>query len=616
MDTDNSELKSWGGDRKSLVSLSTCLGGLQGILQTNDLVYEIEPKRLSTTFEHFIYKVDSEETQLPPMRCGVTDEEIARQLNFQESANFTLMQSGYEGWWTHRRLLELAVVVEHNRYLHHRSNTTAVQYEVLLVVNAVDNFLRSLDVDVVLMGLEVWTVRNPVPIDTIEDLLNEFCKWKRTGFSDRIPHDVTHLFVKRSYGITVGLAYLRTVCKGLFNCGVDSFMNDNVYSFAYTVSHEIGHNLGMDHDGPTCTCGHKTCIMSPTKGSATRFSNCSYAYFMDIMDTLARKNCLYISSNAGNIFTLARCGNSVVEEGEECDCGSLHLCMKDPCCESNCTLSAGAACASGLCCKDCQILPTGGVCRQEENDCDLPEWCNGTSYHCPEDVYVQNGMPCKGGGYCYEKRCNNREQQCRNIFGKKAKSANQSCYTEINTQGDRFGNCGLMNSIYLKCRISHTLCGRIQCDNVTELPLLRNHSTVHWTQFNGATCWGTDYHFGMTIPDIGDVKDGTECGEEHVCIQRKCVHRSLLVTSCSPETCNLKGVCNNRQHCHCNTEWDPPFCLERGSGGSIDSGPPPEKTIRLNLYYLHLFWLVLFILLLCLVILAFLTRRRTDKSKE
>ncbi|XP_005882755.1 PREDICTED: disintegrin and metalloproteinase domain-containing protein 20-like, partial [Myotis brandtii] len=453
------------GDPESLVALSTCLGGLQGILTTNDIVYEIEPKRRSTTFEHLLYMIKSKTQLLPPMKCGLTDEEIARQLKFQESANFTLMQSGYEGWWTHNRLLELAVVVDHNRYLHHQSNTTAVQYEVLLVVNGVAKFLSSLDVDVVLMGIEVWTKRNPIPIDTILVLLEGFCIWKRTGFIDRIPHDVAHLFIKRDYGITVGLAYLKTVCKSYASCGVDSFMNDDVYDFAYIVSHEIGHNLGMDHDGPTCTCGHKSCIMFPEKASATRFSNCSYADFMDMMDTIARKNCLYVSSNTGNIFTLARCGNSVVEGGEECDCGALHLCMKDPCCESNCTLSPGAACASGLCCKDCQILPTGEVCRQEENDCDLPEWCNGTSYHCPEDVYLQNGIPCKGGGYCYEKRCNNREEQCRNIFGKKAKSANQSCYKEINIQGDRFGNCGLMNSTYLKCDISDTLCGRIQCEN-------------------------------------------------------------------------------------------------------------------------------------------------------
>ncbi|XP_059555491.1 disintegrin and metalloproteinase domain-containing protein 25-like [Myotis daubentonii] len=594
------------GDPESLVTLSTCLGGLQGILQTNDIVYEIEPKRLSTTSEHFIYKVDSEETQFLPMRCGVTDEEIAQQLKFQESANFTLMQSGYEGWWTHRRLLELAVVVDHNRYLHHRSNTTAVQNEVFLVVNGVDDFLHSLDIDVVLMGIEVWTEKNLITINTIRGLLNEFSTWKITSLNNRIPHDVAHLFVKHDFGITVGLSYIGRVCDFRFNCGVDSFMSDSLYDFAYIVSHEIGHNLGMDHDGPTCACGHKACIMFPEKANATRFSNCSYAYFMD---TIARRNCMYVSLNTRNIFTLPRCGNSVVEEGEECDCGALHLCMKDLCCESNCTLSAGAACASGLCCKDCHFLPTGEVCRQEKNDCDLPEWCNGTSHHCPEDVYLQNGMPCKGGGYCYEKRCNNREEQCRNIFGKEAKSANQSCYTKMNTRGDRFGNCGFKYSRYVKCDISDTLCGRIQCDNVIQIPLLRDHSTVHWTQLNGATCWGTDYHFGMTIPDIGDVKDGTECGTEHVCIQRKCVHRSLLVTSCSPKTCNLKGVCNSRQHCHCNSEWDPPFCLKKGSGGSIDSGPPPgrkENETHQGKSYLLLFGVVpLLILLICWLFFLF-----------
>ncbi|XP_059555492.1 LOW QUALITY PROTEIN: disintegrin and metalloproteinase domain-containing protein 20-like [Myotis daubentonii] len=603
------------GDPESLVALSTCLGGFQGILQTNDIVYEIEPKRLSTTFEHLLFRMKSEETQLPPMKCGLTDEEIARQLKFQESANFTLMQSGYEGWWTHHRLLELAVVVDHYRYLHHRSNTTAVQYEVLSVVNGAHKFLKSLDVDVVLMGLEVWTEKKPILIKK-SGLIEAFCNWKKASFNKRIPHDVAHLFVKQGYGIDLGLSFVGTVCNSNYNCGVDSFRYDNVHSSAYTVAHEIGHNLGMLHDDKTCTCGHNQCIMYAYPTSATRFSNCSYASFMN---NIASQTCLYFPSNTGNIFTLARCGNSVVEEGEECDCGALHLCMKDPCCESNCTLSVGAACASGLCCKNCQILPTGEVCRQDENDCDLPEWCNGTSHHCPEDVYLQNGMPCKGGGYCYEKRCNIREAQCRNIFGKEAKSANQSCYTEMNTRGDRFGNCGLMNGVYIKCSTLDTLCGRIQCDNVIQIPLLRDHSTVHWTHFNGATCWGTDYHFGMTEPDIGDVKDGTACGPEHVCVKRRCYHRAHLTFFCSPKTCNLKGVCNNKQHCHCNSDWDPPKCLKRGSGGSVDSGPPPRykrKKMRQRTNSLILLWYIIFIMLLCCLILCFLAHKRRDKRKQ
>lgn len=64
-----------------------------------------------------------------------------------------LKQSGYIGWWTHRRFLELAVLVDHGRYLYHQSNTSSVQSEVCMVVNGMSNFLQSLDVNVVLVGI-------------------------------------------------------------------------------------------------------------------------------------------------------------------------------------------------------------------------------------------------------------------------------------------------------------------------------------------------------------------------------------------------------------------------------------------------------------------------------
>ena len=42
------------------------------------------------------------------------------------------------------------------------------------------------------------------------------------------------------------------------------------------------------------------------------------------------------------------CGNGIVEEGEECDCGSSDAAecfLNDPCCTpGNCTLKAGADC--------------------------------------------------------------------------------------------------------------------------------------------------------------------------------------------------------------------------------------------------------------------------------
>ncbi|XP_016050457.2 disintegrin and metalloproteinase domain-containing protein 25-like [Erinaceus europaeus] len=598
------------GDPESLIALSSCFGGFRGILKTDGTVYEIEPKSFSTTFEHLVHRMDSETS--PSMRCGLTDEEIARQLKFLERNSPPLMQSEYLNWWTHKRYLELAVVVDNNRYLHHKSNTTMVQNEVCLVVNIIADVLKSLDIDVVVMGVEIWTKTNPIAVDIIDILLPAFCLWKKSSFNNRLSHDIAHIFVKKDFSGTTGLAYIGSVCEHDYNCGVISFTFGSLYDFANTGSHEIGHNLGMIHDEDECVCGEHFCIMYAARVNAFKFSNCSYNMYMN---TVVKKSCLTVSPRVESIFKHRRCGNRITEEDEECDCGSLQLCEKDPCCQSNCTLTPGSVCASGLCCKDCKLLPSGTECRKQENECDLPEWCNGTSFHCPDDMYVQDGTPCVDGGYCYEKRCNDRDEQCRKIFGKDTKSANDRCYREVNTQGDRFGHCGYKDSQYIPCNMQDILCGRVQCENVTKIPLLSSHTTVHWTYINGTTCWGTDYHFGMTIPDIGEVKDGTQCGVEKVCIKRKCVSISLMKSPCSPKSCNMKGVCNNRHHCHCNAGWSPPNCLLPGNGGSIDISSPYEKMFKEDTKNWLLIWLIFLSSILLSVFILFGMRMNKASKK-
>lgn len=203
--------------------------------------------------------------------------------------------------------------------------------------------------------------------------------------------------------------------------------------FAFITAREFGHTLGMPHDRSPCTCGEKICIMSPTVNITYRFSNCCYEM---LFTTTVKANYLHGSPNPEKIFTHKYGGNGMVKEGEECDCGSLSLCTKDLCCLADCTLKPAAACAFGLCCKDCQFLPSGRLCREKHNERDLPEWYKGTSHNCPEDVCVQDGLNCIDSGYCYQKGCKNRDGQCRHIFGKVAKSANQSCY-RVNTHSDR-----------------------------------------------------------------------------------------------------------------------------------------------------------------------------------
>ncbi|XP_004458727.2 disintegrin and metalloproteinase domain-containing protein 20-like [Dasypus novemcinctus] len=608
------------GDPESLVVLSTCFRGFQGMLKINDTTYEIKPKMFSATFEHLVYKMGSEETQFPPMRCGLTEEVIERQLKLQRIGNYTLRQSSYEGWWTHVWTIEMAIIVDHNRYVTLDSNETKVQQEVLNVLNLVDSLYQPLEVDIFLAGMEVWTNGNVLTHDNMEYLLVELCRWKRTsGYSDRIRHDVVHLILDKSFGIFLGLAFVGEICTPAFNCATLSFRGYNLVSFANSMAHELGHNLGMTHDEEYCKCADPECIMYPTKTASTKFSNCSYSAFWNVINIkTCMRNRVYPLMNAVS----PKCGNNVVEIGEACDCGTVKSCEGDPCCRPDCSLAPRAVCAFGGCCQNCRFMSSGTVCRAAVNECDLPEWCDGSTYQCREDVYLQNGTPCPGNGYCYEKTCVSRDEQCRKIFGNEARSADEICYVEINTRGDRFGHCGMNendNYRYIRCEISDSHCGRIQCENVSEIPLLSEHSTVHTINFGSVTCWGTDYHFGMTIPDIGVVNDGSKCGREKICVHRKCV---VLEQYCSSNNCHDMGVCNNKKHCHCVAGRAPPNCYLNGSGGSIDSGPPPGtntnkgKVVEKEKSFLPLLGIIpLLALLLCLLIF-FCMRPRKEESSD
>ncbi|XP_060239198.1 disintegrin and metalloproteinase domain-containing protein 26A-like [Meriones unguiculatus] len=580
-------------DPESIVALTTCLGSFQGILEINGTVYEIMPKSSTSTFEHLAYKMGSEESESIPMRCGLSEEEIARQMSLREISDSTYFQSQYGDWWLHHKYLEYFVIIDHKRYVHRKGNTTKCLQDILQMVNGINGYYLQIDTEVVLTTLEVWNEKNHVDVERhISNVLGDFCGWKKRNIGNQIRHDIIHLFARQGYGMYLGLAFVGTVCTP-DNCAVNSFLSDSMSHMASVIAHEMGHNLGMGHDDKDCTCGRKSCIMAAYLSGSDRFSNCSYN---EMFTAIGRRSCLY---NIPDLLVIAKnqtCGNNLVEEGEQCDCGTPESCQSDPCCSEDCIFKPGAQCAVGLCCKSCKFIPTGTVCRKEKNECDLPEWCNGTSAACPDDVYLEDGSPCRNGGYCYKAACHNRQVQCQKIFGKGARSADERCYMEMNKRGDRFGNCGNNSYTYIGCNSADVLCGRIQCENVTELPPRREHETMHWVHFNNSTCWSLDYHFGIRIADLGAVADGTACGKGRICIDRKCVNKSILLGNCSERLCNKKGVCNSKHHCHCDPRWKPPYCLRGGFGGSIDSGPPPGKHpnwVPFLLVFLFLFLIVI-----------------------
>ncbi|XP_074868414.1 disintegrin and metalloproteinase domain-containing protein 9-like [Carettochelys insculpta] len=562
------------GTPESLVALSTCFG-LRGFLQIGSLNYGIEPVESSFMFQHLLYRT---EVMAPkPVICGLT----AADFNHQAPEMERKQVPKAEGFrpWMHTKYMELLIVVDNLRFEYAGRNITNISMQVVEVVSMVDELFYDLRLRILLTALEIWTESNPITIThNINEVLSNFNLWRQRHIYPRAPHDIGHLFVYVNFGTNIGKAYLSGVCDKTRASGVEAFMHGPMKEFAVLVAHELGHNIGMRHDDRNCACTNgSSCIMNEHHIQVHQFSSCSARDYFDLIMS-GKGHCLTNVPDTQKLFNLQYCGNSIVDTGEQCDCGAKKQCEKDPCCDHTCRLKPGALCAFGKCCRKCQFLPEGRTCRAQTNECDLPEYCNGTSPWCQEDVYKQDGTLCSDNGYCFHGFCSTHNLQCQYLFGKAARAAPESCFKEVNTKGDRFGNCGGDGGEvkFEKCKLENVLCGRVQCVNVKRIPHGEDHMTFIQTPVDNVWCWGTDFHLGMEVSDVGTTEDGTKCDTNKICINHTCVNETQVLTSnCTVKKCGRRGVCNSNGNCHCNNGWAPPNCQFAGFGGSIDSGPPP-----------------------------------------
>ncbi|XP_041958042.1 disintegrin and metalloproteinase domain-containing protein 9-like [Alosa sapidissima] len=594
----------------SSASVSLC-SGLSGFLMVGNTTLGIEPLEGSSGFEHVVYRLEDEETE--PVTCGTPHTHHPSDSDISSKAqNIGHSHSGMSGdpvshLLRRRRAImqqthyvELIIVVDYNGFKV-MDNETRVQDQMIQVANRLDSMYAPLNIRVVLVGLEIWTAGNLITVDrNAGGVLSRFREWRAQNLLPRHRHDAGHFVAKQHFGNIAGLAYVSTVCSQL-SAAINIY--GSVGYLSSIMSHELGHNLGMGHDRPGCHCPAKQCRMG-AKGTCGDscvdivFSDCSADSFEKLMLKMGHHNCLLNVPQPHKTYRKPYCGNKLLDPGEECDCGSEEECKKDPCCEPNtCKLKSWAQCTDGECCRNCKFLPGGYECRSRSDECDLPEYCSGSSPFCPADVFVQNGHVCRNNqSYCYNGDCQHHDTQCKTLFGSKARSAADVCYEFVNSKGDRFGNCGGNRG----CSARDAKCGKLQCENVHSDTVFDTEPSIISTTIGKNKCWGVDFMMGPDVLDPGMVNDGTKCGEDKVCLNNKCKDVSELQFDCDmKDKCHGHGVCNNNKNCHCDYGWAPPFCKEEGYGGSLDSGPTwndKDKATRVGL--LIYFFLVLPLLLL------------------
>ncbi|XP_029431490.1 A disintegrin and metalloproteinase with thrombospondin motifs 17 isoform X3 [Rhinatrema bivittatum] len=272
--------------------VSTC-GGLVGYVQIGEeqmLIQAVNASEGSFSGREHRVRLRRSSGSRPPAEAGATNPSpYCRVLPGKKAKK---PKSG--GDWRERRnairltneyTIETLVVADADMVQYHGAE--AAQRFILTVMSMVYNMFQhqSLGVKVSIRVTKLILLHSrPVKLSIGhhgERSLESFCLWQNEeyggtkylgnnqvpGGKDDVPPVDTAVFITRTDFCvhkdepcdTVGIGYLGGVCSAKRKCVL---AEDNGLNLAFTIAHELGHNLGMSHDDDHQSCAGRSHIMS------------------------------------------------------------------------------------------------------------------------------------------------------------------------------------------------------------------------------------------------------------------------------------------------------------------------------------------------------------------
>ncbi|CAM9761079.1 unnamed protein product [Lampetra fluviatilis] len=272
--------------------------------------------------------------------------------------------------------------------------------------------------------------------------LRDFCKWQlqlnRRGEDHPERHDTAVLFTRKdlcgAQGCeTLGMADVGTVCDPERSCAV---VEDDGLQSAFTVTHELGHVLGMPHDdAAACTdkfgparARHLMASVLSGLDFGSLWSQCSAASLMDFLDD-GQGDCLLNKPHASQRLPSVAPG-SVYGADRECQlafgprslaCPGMDVCQRLWCTEEragrfvcltkNLPAAEGTPCGHASQCLEGACVPSVKVKALKKVDGQWGEWgaWSECSRSCGGGVQLSSRgcdapQPRHGGAYCVGQR--------------------------------------------------------------------------------------------------------------------------------------------------------------------------------------------------------------------
>ncbi|CAL2049835.1 unnamed protein product [Caenorhabditis brenneri] len=377
----------------------------------------------------------------------------------------------------------------------------------------------------------------------VDRLLDAFCQYQNeiNPPSDADPRHWDHALLFSGYDLhrngvktVAGYAPVKGMCSGVRSCTINEGLD---FGSVFVVTHEMGHSLGMYHDGDN-ECDLRCCIMSPSVGSGkTHWSHCSVnemaTFVGHLGDDFRPPNCLQDASAheqrmvafkesepPGQLFTMdeqceifhGECWKHELKDGQTmqnvcqmvwCGNGEGVIRTAHPALE-------GTYCGFGMICRQGQCVGSSQLMRvtvggwSSWNDRPAPT-CGGRCSQCEIKGQIRIMRSIR---QCNNPSSNNGGAPCQ---GDEARG--MVCHRDV-CNGDSIEN------------YATRVCSRLRDENAIPNTILSGEGM----QFEQAMCKIWCLISGSTnIRTVSNFPDGTPCGSNQFCIKGEC--RPLLCGS-------------------------------------------------------------------------------------